>query len=193
MGALEERGQGGILSRRTVLLLLAELDEAWQSLLRRLEGLVDDEFFWEPVSGCWTVRQDLEDRWIVDYADPAPDPPPFTTIAWRMVHVAACKVMYFEYAFGPGKLTWDKLEIPYTAASAVIWLEAGQARLRSALEGLTDADLEEMRPTNWGDQWPTWRIFWTMASHDLHHGAEVGCLRDLFARRDKGQSRESWM
>ncbi len=175
------------MSRQTVLLLLAELDEAWQSLLRRLEGLVDDEFFWEPVSGCWTVRQDLEDRWIVDYAVPAPDPPPFTTIAWRMVHVAACKVMYFEYAFGPGKLTWDELEIPYTAASAVIWLEAGQARLRSALEGLTDADLEEMRPTNWGDQWPTWRIFWTMASHDLHHGAEVGCLRDLYRAVGQGQ------
>ena len=95
--------------------------------------------------------------------------------------------MYFEYAFGSGKLTWDELDIPHTAASAVIWLEAGQARLRSALEGLADADLEEMRPTNWGDQWPTWRIFWTMASHDLHHGAEVGCLRDLYRAAGQGQ------
>lgn len=62
----------------------------------------------------------------------------------------------------------------------IAWLEEGQARLRGALLGLSDADLEEMRFTNWGEQWSTWRIFWTMALHDLHHGAEVGCLRDLY-------------
>jgi len=52
----------------------------------------------------------------VDYAGPAPDPPPFTTIAWRLVHLATCKVMYHEYAFSPGGLTWDELEIPHTNA-----------------------------------------------------------------------------
>jgi uncharacterized damage-inducible protein DinB len=117
---------------------------------------------------------------VVDYADPAPEPPPFTTIAWRLVHIAACKIMYHEYAFGPGKLTWDELDIPHTAADAIAWLEEGHARLRTALNGLTDADLEEMRLTNWGEPWPTWRIFWAMIHHDAHHGAEIGCLRDLY-------------
>jgi len=46
--------------------------------------------------------------------------------------------------------------------------------------GNLNADLEEVRPTNWGELWPTWRIFWAMACHDLHHGAEIGCLRDLY-------------
>jgi hypothetical protein len=45
---------------------------------------------------------------------------------------------------------------------------------------LSDAELMEMRLTNWGEQWPTWRIFWAMIFHDLHHGAEIGCLRDLY-------------
>ena len=40
--------------------------------------------------------------------------------------------------------------------------------------------LDELRLTNWGERWPTWRIFWVMAAHDLHHGGEIGCLRDLY-------------
>jgi hypothetical protein len=168
------------MTRKTVDLLTAEMDEAWQTLRRRLEGLTDQEFFWEPVPGCWTAHPAEDGRWIVDYAEPAPEPPPFTTIAWRLLHLAECKVMYHEYAFGPGRLTWDELPTPYTAVEAIAWLEESQARLRAALDGLGDPDLEEMRLTNWGERWPTWRIFWSMVSHDLHHGAEIGCLRDLY-------------
>lgn len=168
------------MTNQMVALLAAEMDEAWETLRERLEGLTDEEFFWEPVPGCWTVRFGEDGRWSVDYADPAPDPPPFTTIGWRLVHVAACKVMYHEYAFGAGKLAWDELEIAHTAADAIAWLEEGHARLRAALDALSDGDLEEMRLTNWGELWPTWRIFWSMVSHDLHHGAEIGCLRDLY-------------
>lgn len=178
------------MTQQTVTLLATEMDEAWETLRGRLEGLTDDEFFWEPAPGCWTVHLTEEGRWIVDYADPAPEPPPLTTIAWRLVHVAVCKVMYHEYAFGLGKLTWDELNIPHTAADAIAWLEEGHARLREALVGLTDPDLEEMRLTNWGDQWPTWRIFWTMIFHDLHHGAEIGCLRDLYRAIHHGDTEE---
>ena len=168
------------MTNRIVALLAAEMDDAWETLRRRLDSLTDEEFFWEPVPDCWTVHPDEDGRWVVDYEDPAPEFPPFTTIAWRLVHVGACKVMYHEYAFGSGELTWDGLDIPHTAADAIAWLEEGHGRLRAALDDLTDADLDELRLTNWGGQWPTWRIFWTMISHDLHHGAEIGCLRDLY-------------
>jgi hypothetical protein len=53
-------------------------------------------------------------------------------------------------------------------------------RLRRALDDLADDDLTDLRLTNWGEQWPAWRIFWAMIGHDLHHGAEIGCLRDLY-------------
>ena len=173
-------------AQQSVEWLSAVMEEAWSALRRHLESLTDEEFFWEPGPNCWTVHPDEAGCWIVDYADyPHPDPPPFTTIAWRVVHVAACKIMYYEYAFGPGKLTWDELDIPHTVAEATAWLEEGQAQLRTALAGLNDADLLEMRSTNWGDQWPTWRIFWGMTAHDLEHGAEIGCLRDLY--RELGQ------
>jgi hypothetical protein len=58
------------------------------------------------------------------------------------------------------------------------WAE-GQQLLRADLEGLSDVGLDALRWTNWGEQWPAWRILWTMIDHDAHHGAEIGCLRDL--------------
>jgi hypothetical protein len=176
-------------ARQTVELLKATMEEGWAILRPRLDGLTDDEFFWEPVPGCWTLHQGEDGRWIEDYDDPAPDPPPFTTIAWRVIHVAACKLMYFEYAFGPGRLTWDELVLPHTVADAIAWLEEHQARLRAALDGLSDGDLDELRLTNWGERWPTWRILWVIAAHDLYHGGEIGCLRDLYrAQQGRGMT-----
>jgi hypothetical protein len=168
------------MKRQTVDLLAAEMDEAWHSLRDRLQGLTDEEFFWEPVPNCWTAHADETGHWVLDYAIPDLDPPPFTTIAWRLIHIAMCKVMYHEYAFGPGALTWDTIDIPRTVAGTITLLDDAHARLRAALADLSDRNLEEPRATNWGDQWPTWRIFWVMIAHDLQHGAEIGCLHDLY-------------
>ena len=168
------------MARQAVEILAAQMDEVWARFRGRLEGLEDNEFFWEPVPGCWTIHQAEYGRWWVDYETPAPEPPPLTTIAWRLVHVASCKVMYHEHAFGEGKLTWDDLTFPGTAAGAIAWLEEGHACLRAVLDTLSDADLDVSRATNWGEQWPTWRILWAMIDHDAHHGAEIGVLRDLY-------------
>ncbi|NIS83122.1 MAG: hypothetical protein GTO14_23625 [Anaerolineales bacterium] len=168
------------MSKQAVTILAAQMDEAWEALYRALSGLSDDEFFWEPVPDCWTTHKNEHGRWIVDYELPEPKPSPFTTIGWRLVHIAACKIMYHEYAFGAGALTWDELIYPHTAAGAITWLEEGQALLNRDLAALKDDDLPAPRLTNWGEQWPTWRIFWTMIHHDVQHGAEIGCLRDLY-------------
>lgn len=96
-------------------LLRRQLQEAYDRLRTRVEGLTDDEFFWEPVPDCWTVRQDDRGHWAADFPDePHPVPAPFTTIAWRLVHVAL---------------------------------------LVRDLAGLRDADLDQPRLTNWGEQW----------------------------------------
>jgi hypothetical protein len=132
------------------------------------------------VAGCWTVHQDAVGRWIGDYEEPDPVPPPFTTIAWRLTHVATCKLMYHEHAFGARTMTWDALEVPHTVADAIAMLERGQRLLEADLRSLVEGDLDAPRPTNWGELWPTWNIFWTMAAHDLAHGAEIGVVRDLY-------------
>src|SRR5260221_12786468 len=38
--------------------VVEQLDWHWQNQLRpRLEGLTDQEYFWEPVPGCWSLRK----------------------------------------------------------------------------------------------------------------------------------------
>jgi hypothetical protein len=169
------------MARAAAEIIRARLQDAYESIRGHVEGLTDEEFFWEPVPGCWTVRRGDDGRWAVDYPEPPhPDPAPFTTIGWRLVHVAECKVMYHEYAFGPARLTFPEIDSAHTAAAAIAQLEAGHAMLVRDVESLDDADLERAVLTNWGEKWPAHRIFWTMVDHDLHHGGEIGVLRDLY-------------
>ena len=169
------------MARAAVALFRFELQEAYDALRQRVDGLSDAEFFWEPVPGCWTVRRRDDGRWAVDYPEPPhPDPAPLTTIGWRLVHVAECKVMYHEYAFGDAKLTFPEIDSAHTAATAIAQLESGHQMLMRDLDGLDDTGLGREVLTNWGERWPTQQIFWTMISHDLHHGGEIGALRDLY-------------
>ena len=164
------------------------LGEAYDAIHDRVEGLTDAEFFWEPVAGCWSVRRRDDGRWTVDYPEPPhPDPAPLTTIGWRLVHVAECKLMYHEYAFGAAKLTFPEIDSAHTAASAIAQLEAGHQLLLDDLGMLDDAGLDREVLTNWGERWPAQRIFWTMIDHDLQHGGEIGVLRDLHRVRVAGR------
>ena len=70
--------------------VVASLDTAWTALSARLEGLTDEELTWEPVDGCWTVRE-VDGAWTADWADPDPVPAPVTTITWRLWHLAVAK------------------------------------------------------------------------------------------------------
>jgi DinB superfamily len=172
------------MPRDQVDLLGRQMEEAYRTLRRRLEGITESELWWEPVSGAWTLRRQPDGRLLEDYEDQDPSPAPFTTLAWRLFHVASCKVMYHEWAFGPGHLTWLTIERPETAEGMVEMLERGHALLVGDLEGLSsDDDLDVAVMTNWGEKWPAWRIFWTMIHHDAHHGGEIGCLRDLYRHR----------
>src|SRR5690349_5344942 len=67
--------------------LLEQLTWHWDSFVRpHLDGLTDDEYLWEPVPGCWSVRR-RGAGWFVERTHPAPTPPPVTTIAWRLAHL----------------------------------------------------------------------------------------------------------
>jgi len=168
--------------RRLVELLRRQMEDAWGTLQQALTGLTEEEFWWKPSEHAWTLRQ-VDGRWILDYDEPTPTPKGPLTVAWLIVHIAACKVMYVEYAFGPGQLTWDKLDLPSDMHSALSYLQKSHQPIAKALAGLTDRDLVKMRRTNWGQLWTTERIFWTMIHHDIYHGAQIQALRKIF----KGQ------
>jgi uncharacterized damage-inducible protein DinB len=178
--------------------LRESFEASCQRVTRTLTGITEEEFFWEPVAGCWTVHRRSEQRaksadgsgeWVIDYELPEPQPAPVTTIAWRTVHIAAVNYLYYDYAFGPATASFD-LEMPGSAAAAVEWLRASQEQLRAVMRDSVDADLEAPRLTNWGDLWPGERIWRTLIDEQVHHGAEISLLRDLYRYRDSlGQPR----
>jgi hypothetical protein len=154
-------------------------------LLQRLDGLTDDEYRWEPVAGCWNVRHDdaSPSGWTVDYPDVPPDPPPLTTIAWRMLHISDGNTIYWEHAFGPGRRNfWDL--IPHgDAAGAIEYLIESQSPITVTLATLNDDALDEMRPTQFGVEWPARRVLRVLVDEQVHHGAEIALLRDLYQYR----------
>ena len=66
------------MARSETVVIRERLQEAYETIRERVAGLTDDEFFWEPVPGCWTVRLRDDGRWAVDFGGgivTAPDNP----------------------------------------------------------------------------------------------------------------------
>jgi len=160
--------------------LVDQLDVHWKAQLRpRLEGLGDEEYLWEPVSDAWSIRDG-----VIDWAWPAPEPAPVTTIAWRLTHViVGCFGARTATHFGGPALSYEDLRFADTAAGALAELDAVYARWIEGVKGLDEAGLA--RPCNeagWED-YPMAALVLHINREVIHHGAEVALLRDLYRAR----------
>ena len=157
-------------------------DFAFSRLRTRLEGLGDDEYFWEPAPGCWTLRPDAEGRYHGDWASPVWGPP-LTTIAWRIAHVIN-NLYDPRYAshLGLAPVAAPPPSLPATAAEAVNALEEGYAVTRSYLVAVTEQDLLETLGPVAGPWAADDRASFVLHMLDelIHHGAEIAVLRDLY-------------
>jgi hypothetical protein len=106
-------------------------------------------------------------------------PPPVTTIAWRLVHLANGNWIRWEHADGPGVRMFPDLPVPGSAADATRYWAGSRAPIESWLAGAADADLDEVRPAPVGDPLPLGRTVAILLEEQLHHGAEIALLRDL--------------
>ena len=165
-------------------LLLVTFDRVWDRQRGRLEGLTRDEYLWEPVAGCWSVRE-VDGTWRANERSwPEPDPAPVTTVAWRMWHIASdCFADYTERGLGDRPLDVRGGEWFGDVEPALAALDRAWAGFRAGIEALGDDGL--WRPL--GDQWgpyaeDSWGALVVHALDELsHHGAEIGLLRDLYA------------
>ena len=134
-------------------LLLDQLTFHWTTHLRpRLDGLTDHEYFWEPVPGCWSLRPRGEGaapilagggELVVEFAHPAPDPPPVTTIAWRLLHLAEGVFGIRNAAhFGGPPVDFFTEHHPATAAAALERLDAAYRCWVAGVGALGDAWLD---------------------------------------------------
>ncbi|HKE66562.1 MAG TPA: DinB family protein [Micromonosporaceae bacterium] len=147
---------------------------------KRLDGLTDAEFFWAPAAAVWTVHPTADGRARIDYDWPPPEPPPVTTIAWRLVHLANGNWIYWEHAFGPGQRNFVDLDIPADAEAARQDWRASRAPVTQWLSQADDGDLDAPRPSHLGRPRSAREVLQILVDEQTHHGAEIALLRDLY-------------
>ena len=166
--------------------LVALSDFVWRRTGDRLTGLGDVEYFWEPVPGCWTIRKSDDGRFYADGVQPAPQPPPFTTLAWRLAHLTACygadrNGTFLHVELEPRVLTADGAR-PGTASEALDLLARAHARWRAHLTAVPPDVMGERLGRVAGPfaEGTLTGFVLHMVDEFVHHGAELALLRDLY-------------
>lgn len=176
--------------------LIDQLDWHWTNQFRpRLTGLGDDEYFWEPAPGCWNVRPRDEStaplalgsgEFVVDFAYPAPVPPPVTTIAWRIAHlVVGVLGMRVALHFGGPPVDYRGFAYAGNAATALAQLDEAYAGWLEGVRRLGEDGLARPCGPVEGPlaQRPMAALVMHVNREVMHHGAEIALLRDLYLRR----------
>ena len=157
--------------------------------------LGDDEYFWEPVEGCWSVRRTENGTYLCDWAFPEPTPPPVTTIAWRLAHLATGvfgirAANHFDSGpgtawFTDGQPDFGKIPWPGSAADALALVEKTHDAWVQGVRGLGEDGLSEPCGPSEGPfaQEPKATLVLHINREAIHHAAEIATLRDLYRMR----------
>jgi hypothetical protein len=181
--------------------LLLALDAAALHMNETLDGLTDEEYDWEPLTSeeqradlplppatkrVWRVYRG-DHGWTYDYTPEPLEPPPFTTIAWIMCHVASTADMYL-CCVRSGKpegldRSWDDLPVPSTCRAMAGYVFRALAAARAYLIAIPEQEvtLELNRPTPapWGEVRPTYLNLWGgIIEHTLQHAMQIAVRRE---------------
>ncbi|WP_164540314.1 DinB family protein [Streptomyces abyssomicinicus] len=172
--------------------LVEQLDRHWRDQMRpRMTGLTDEEYFWEPVPDCWSVRPRGRSAapiaagggaFTIDYAFPEPDPPPVTTIAWRLGHmVVGVLGMRVAAHFGGPAVDHTTFSWAGTADEALAQLDEAYAAWTAGVRRLGGEGLARRSgPAEHAfAEYPMASLVLHINREMIHHGAEVALLRDL--------------
>jgi uncharacterized damage-inducible protein DinB len=163
-------------------------DTVWERTRRRLDGLTDEEYRWEPAPGCWSIRERQDGTSFLEWA-PIVYPDPFTTLAWRLWHLID---MYGEdrapqwldvppQGEAVGVDAPDPTP-PATAAEALDQLDRAHARWDAHLTLVDDERLAALIGPIGGEYADDTRAGYVLHMLDefIHHSAEIAVLRDLY-------------
>jgi hypothetical protein len=182
-------------------LLLFELDSAEEHLQNIISDISDDEYQWEPLSkpeqaSDRLVPVEQKRVWRVweqdgvlayDYTPEVVNPPPFTTIAWIMNHIAQTADMYL-YCIESGKpegyeKSWEDLPIPSNRKEMVKYVFEVIGKVRAYLLSIPKEEihskLNTLTPAPWGETRPTYKNIWGgIIEHIIHHSIQIAAHKD---------------
>lgn len=173
--------------------LLEQLTFHWDHHARpRLDGLSDDEYLWEPVPGMWSLRDRDKattpmaagaGHLVLDYEYPTPDPPPVTTIAWRIAHITV-GVFGQRNAnhFGNEPMSYESVVWEGTADNALALLDRVYADWIAGVGKMDEAKLASPCGPAEGPfaEYPYAGLVLHIHREAIHHLAEIALLRDLY-------------
>jgi len=161
--------------------LIALSRKAYDRLARRIAGLDDEEYHWEPAPVAWAVRTAPDGTTTFDFALRPMAPVPITTIAWRLTHIVdllredRCATVLGLAPEPDSNEVW----IATSAADAIDNVDRAFATWIRYLEATDPARLFDAGEA---DRWPDRFTFALHIIDELiHHSAEVALLRDLYA------------
>jgi hypothetical protein len=164
--------------------LLATAEFAYQRLHTRLAGLTDEEYFWEPGPGCWSIREQDDGTWRADGSEWPMKPAPLTTIAWRLCHLT-------DMLAGERNATWigaepvgalNKSGEPVTASDAIAQLEQAYDLFKGNVAAADAETLTEPMGEVAGYYATDSRAAFVLHELDelIHHGSEIAAMRDMY-------------
>jgi DinB superfamily len=122
----------------------------------------------------------------IDFAWPQPEPPPVTTIAWRLGHIIV-GVFGMRAASHFGGPPVDYQDFPYsgTAGGALAQLDEAYTAWLNGVRGLgADGLLRPCGPAEGPfSEYPMAALVLHINREAIHHAAEIALLRDLYLRR----------
>ena len=181
--------------------LLDQLEFHWNGQLRpRLEGISQDEFEWEPVPGMWSVRRRGtagpaeplgRGEWVMDFGRPEPDPPPATTIGWRLNHLLQVLGIRSASHFGRAPVDYDTYPYAGDPATAIRQLDAEHDAWVDGVRALGEEGLARACGPAEGPfaEEPLAVLVLHIHREVIHHGAEIALLRDLYPHRTDRKAR----
>ncbi len=128
--------------------LKAQLDLTWRFAGEALDGLTRDEELWVPSHDSWTVGAGDDGRWVPDWEEPEPSPPPATSIGWIQWHVIWWWSTVIDRSFGNGELQRQDVAWPGPSRSMEAIDHLRQEWL-GHLDGLSEDDLSSGTLTRW--------------------------------------------
>ena len=114
----------------------------------------------------------------------------YRSILGTIKHAAGWSHVYHSYAFDAAPISWRSLEWPHGLRDTVLesetyladliqWLDLAHQRWQVDLRHVPEAELDQPRPTHWGEQLPLRDIVRLIAHHHVYHAGEINQLLSI--------------
>jgi hypothetical protein len=91
-------------------LLTRQFEHSVAAVRFALDEVTNDELRWKPVPGCWSVEVDATGGRRLEFVF-GENPPPITTIEWRVGHLGMWTIAYHDWIFGGATMRGEDVVI----------------------------------------------------------------------------------